>query len=172
MQSQREIRAINREVRRRDGFACAACGMSNAAHIERYGRQLDVHRIVPGSIYAIDGCTTRCKVCHGLEDKRESGQPDAANGERYAPKGRNAIPGFGGHLKSLRDAAGLSQRALAKLAMLAPDTVVKLEGGERQPSLVAAGRLAEALGLDSLADLLPPGVPGSRKAADNLSESY
>lgn len=69
---------------------------------------------------------------------------------------RDSVPGFGPRLRALRDLAGLSQRALAAGAGLCTDSVVKLEQGHRQPSLYAAWRLADALGVTVL-DLLPAG---------------
>jgi hypothetical protein len=48
--------------------------MSNDAHRERYGRQLDVHRTTPGSPYTVDGCVTLCKSCHGPQPRRPRGQ--------------------------------------------------------------------------------------------------
>lgn len=77
--------------------------------------------------------------------------------------GRNTIPGFGARLKKLREGKGLSQSALAASAGTHADSVVKLEAETRSPSLELAGRISEALGLDSVAELLPPGQPGSVK---------
>jgi cytochrome c553 len=47
--------------------------MTNAVHIAKYGRFLDVHRIVPGSKYAVDDCATLCRVCHGPQPKSRRG---------------------------------------------------------------------------------------------------
>ncbi len=81
---------------------------------------------------------------------------------------RNAIPGFGAHLRRLREAANLSQQALATAAGTSPDSLVKLEGGSRFPSLDLAGRIAAALGITA-AELLPPGAPGATKKKPNKS---
>lgn len=76
---------------------------------------------------------------------------------------RNELPGFGPRLKSFREAAELSQGALACAAGTHIDSVAKLEAGTRFPSLELAGRLADALNLKSVAELVPPGLPGSGK---------
>jgi hypothetical protein len=51
-------------VRLRDGMRCIDCDFTNEQHVERYGRQLDVHRTTPGSPYSLDGCVTVCRPCH------------------------------------------------------------------------------------------------------------
>lgn len=73
-----EIIALKRHVRERDGMSCTKCGMSNADHVERYGKSLHVHRVVPGSEYAIDGCVTLCFPCHGPEPKSPRGKGKGA----------------------------------------------------------------------------------------------
>lgn len=67
------VAKLKAAARRRDGFCCVKCGMTNDAHRERYGKQLDVHRVVPGSAYTLDGCVTRCRACHMKEPKRPAG---------------------------------------------------------------------------------------------------
>jgi hypothetical protein len=44
--------------------------MTNEKHKEQSGRQLDVHRKVPGSRYSVEGCVTLCRRCHTREPKR------------------------------------------------------------------------------------------------------
>ena len=80
---------------------------------------------------------------------------------------RNAVPGFGPRLKTIREAKGLSRQALADAAGTHPDSVVKLEMGQRHPSLELAWRLATALGVP-VADFLPPTGPKKKsgKTAD------
>src|SRR5690606_20610944 len=57
-------------------------------------------------------------------------------------------PGFGHHLRQLREAAGYSQGALAERAGLSPNGISALERGERKrPYPDTLRRLAEALGL-------------------------
>jgi 5-methylcytosine-specific restriction endonuclease McrA len=56
--------AVKLAVRERDGNCCTECGMTKAEHIERYRRNLEVHRLTPGSVYTVDGCVLLCKECH------------------------------------------------------------------------------------------------------------
>jgi hypothetical protein len=60
---------IKAAVRDRDGHACTKCGMSATAHRVRFGRDLEVHRKMPGSAYTIEGCVTLCRPCHWPEPK-------------------------------------------------------------------------------------------------------
>jgi hypothetical protein len=59
--------SVKKAVRARDGYACTKCGMSNRKCQTTYGRSLHVHRIVPGSRYTVDGCTSLCRRCHQIE---------------------------------------------------------------------------------------------------------
>ena len=68
--------------------------------------------------------------------------------------GRDTVAGFGARVKQLREAAGLTQTALAEKAGTHFTTVAKLEADERSASLRLAVSLAEALGV-SVADLVP-----------------
>jgi cytochrome c553 len=81
-QSSGEILVVKEQVRERDGYACTRCGMSQADHLFRTGRRLDVHRTTPGSLYTLEGSVTICRGCHGAEPKRAPGQPDLANPKR------------------------------------------------------------------------------------------
>lgn len=56
---------IKHAVRARDGFRCTECGMTAEEHVALHGRNLEVHRIVPGSDYTPEGCVTLCRKCHG-----------------------------------------------------------------------------------------------------------
>jgi transcriptional regulator with XRE-family HTH domain len=58
---------------------------------------------------------------------------------------------FGVRLRQLREAAGLSQEALAERAGLHRFGVAKLERGEREPSWATVRALAKALGVNCLA---------------------
>jgi hypothetical protein len=57
---------IKAAVRQRDGHRCVVCRLGGRTHKKRYGKILEVHRIVPGSNYSIDPgvCVTLCGVCH------------------------------------------------------------------------------------------------------------
>jgi hypothetical protein len=65
-----EVKAL---VRHRDGYACTDCGMTAEQHLERFGRNLDVHRVVPGSEYTLPGCVTLCRPCHDRKPKSPKG---------------------------------------------------------------------------------------------------
>jgi transcriptional regulator with XRE-family HTH domain len=57
-------------------------------------------------------------------------------------------------LKTLREAKGLSQDALAKKAKIAREYVNRLEAGRHDPTVGTLQRVAKALGI-SVRDLLP-----------------
>lgn len=61
---------------------CTQCGRTNEQNLEEMGCALDVHRLVPGSRYTVDGCVTLCKGCHGPQPKRRPRQPDLAYPDR------------------------------------------------------------------------------------------
>jgi hypothetical protein len=56
-----QIKAL---VRERDGYCCTRCGLTDEQSRQRYGRTLDVHRVVPGSPYTVAGAVTLCQGCH------------------------------------------------------------------------------------------------------------
>jgi hypothetical protein len=56
---------IKDAVRARDGHKCRDCGMTSEEHVAKYGRELDVHRLLPGSVYEVDWAVTLCRACHG-----------------------------------------------------------------------------------------------------------
>lgn len=68
-----EEAAVKTLVRHRDGYRCRLCRVAATEHIELTGRTLDVHRIVPGSEYTVDGCVTLCQKCHGLMPRSKYG---------------------------------------------------------------------------------------------------
>jgi len=63
---------------------------------------------------------------------------------------------MGQNLQRLRQEAGLSQSALAKAAGVPIGSLRNWEQDRRKPSLDAAGRIADALGVP-LSDLRPAG---------------
>jgi hypothetical protein len=65
-------------VRERDGYRCTECGMTSQEHQERYGKNLEVHRLTPGSPYTADGCVTLCVPCHGPKPKSPRGSCELA----------------------------------------------------------------------------------------------
>src|SRR5262245_52577978 len=62
--------AIKDNVRIRDGFKCRDCGMTQDEHLEKFGRILDVHRVLPGIVYREESCVTLCRDCHGKKPRR------------------------------------------------------------------------------------------------------
>lgn len=59
------VSELKNAVRKRDGYRCTRCRMTNNKHLTTYGKCLDVHRLTPGGPYTIDGCITICRSCHG-----------------------------------------------------------------------------------------------------------
>lgn len=98
-QNERDILKIKQAVREKDGHKCVRCEMTADEHRELYGRNLDVHRNVPGSWYTVEGCVTLCRPCHSGEPKRAPGErfktePWAAHSMRMDPELRDLMPEF------------------------------------------------------------------------------
>ncbi|WP_315854155.1 helix-turn-helix transcriptional regulator [Gemmata palustris] len=72
-------------------------------------------------------------------------------------------PTFGERLKELREAAALSQYALAKKSGVSKQAISLLEKGESEPAWVTVRKLARALGI-SVSDFDVGNLPGE---ADN-----
>jgi transcriptional regulator with XRE-family HTH domain len=70
---------------------------------------------------------------------------------------------FGARLRELREAAGLSQKALAERAGLSQGAIAHWEQGLREPSWSNVVALAEALGVDCRSFLEPPGKAAKAK---------
>jgi hypothetical protein len=67
MVTQAEEARIKAAVRKRDQHKCRRCGMTSKKHREKLrGKDLEVHRLFPGSEYSVNGCITLCRWCHGL----------------------------------------------------------------------------------------------------------
>jgi transcriptional regulator with XRE-family HTH domain len=67
--------------------------------------------------------------------------------------------GFGGRLKTLREAAGLTQQQIAERAGCNQFTVAKLEAGRQEPAWPLVRALARALGVTCAAFDVPDGEP-------------
>lgn len=63
---QRFVERIKAEVRARDGHRCTSCGRTSEESRRRWRSQLQVHRVVPGSLYSTRPgvCVTLCLACH------------------------------------------------------------------------------------------------------------
>lgn len=73
---------IKDAIRLRDGYKCVDCGMSQFAHIDKYGKALDVHRVIAGAPYSQTELVTLCRSCHGKRhgpDKRRLDPTAALN---------------------------------------------------------------------------------------------
>lgn len=64
-------------------------------------------------------------------------------------KASNLSPTFCRNLKAIREARGLSMRALASAISASPNTIFELENGKVSPTLKMVERLAEGLKVDS-----------------------
>lgn len=65
------------KVRRRDGFGCQECGMTQREHMEEYGQRLDVHHIEKRREFLrgkeanrMDNLELLCRKCHARKDTR------------------------------------------------------------------------------------------------------
>lgn len=72
---------------------------------------------------------------------------------KVGTKCKRAATFFPKHLKRIREASGLSKNALSEIAGLSPSYLVRLEKGERNPTLETLIRLAHGLEI-SLTDLI------------------
>jgi hypothetical protein len=96
---------VKRAVRKRDGYCCTKCGMTNAEHLKRYGSQLEVHRLEPGSAYTVDGCVTLCKGCHGAEPKLAPGEKsdEKTDAPEKGEKDYSLLPLLNGKVLVIKD---------------------------------------------------------------------
>lgn len=62
-------------------------------------------------------------------------------------KDKRQATAFGRRLKALREAAGLTQAALAEMAQMQSSVLARLERGEREPTWPTVLKLADALGV-------------------------
>jgi ribosome-binding protein aMBF1 (putative translation factor) len=95
----------------------------------------------------------------------QRGNPEADGSKGWGDrlrKDRDLVPGFGQRLRMLREAAGLSQPALAAASGTHYTNVARLEAEARSPSFRLALALAGALGV-SVADLVPDHPPAPNR---------
>jgi hypothetical protein len=79
---------VKAAVRKRDGYRCTQCGATNDEHFAEYRRQLEVHRLTPGSAYTVEDSITVCRPCHHKltrSARRRRGQADLAAPDRGCP---------------------------------------------------------------------------------------
>lgn len=104
---------IKRAVRERDGRRCTKCGLSSGDHFALTGRQLDVHRVVPGSAYTVEGCVALCRRCHGpMPKSRRGGQVEGAR-----PVSFYASAGLLARLERVASGFGISMRSLVRMTL-------------------------------------------------------
>ncbi len=66
---------IKAAVRKRDGFRCTQCGITNEEHLELQGKQLEVHRFKRNGQYSVsDECATLCRRCHAKRRNNSHGR--------------------------------------------------------------------------------------------------
>jgi transcriptional regulator with XRE-family HTH domain len=71
--------------------------------------------------------------------------------------------GFGKHLRSLREDAGLSREQMAAAAGVSVRAVVQWELGEREPGWFNILALGQALGVDCRAFCQEPAAPAQKR---------
>jgi 5-methylcytosine-specific restriction endonuclease McrA len=134
-QSSADILSIKEAVRQRDGYACTRCGLSQAEHVARTGRRLDVHRRTPGSRYVADDCETVCTACHPRGVRRRGGHDEA-----HGPVVRVRLDAeTGARLRRAAAEFGVTPAAFIR-HMLAEN----LPNYERQAENIRAGRPVDA----------------------------
>ena len=72
---------------------------------------------------------------------------------------------FGNRLKELREAAGLTQKALAAIAGVGQSAIAQWEAGIREPGWSKVVAIAQALGVECTAFLLGPGGEAGKRRA-------
>jgi transcriptional regulator with XRE-family HTH domain len=84
---------------------------------------------------------------------------------KYGPgtTGRNPDMGFASTLRRLREAAGLSQADLARVAGVPARSIQNWEQGRVQPRLAVLAKLAAALGVDVAELLVADDRPDARR---------
>jgi len=111
------LRELKKSVRTRDHHCCRRCGMSRTDHLARWRKGLEVHRIIPGSPYSLDGCITLCKSCHARSARspRRQRQPLLGPDREYV--GFPVPPGWTARVDAAVQALGLSRSAYIRLAV-------------------------------------------------------
>lgn len=110
---------IKAAVRARDGFCCVGCGVIQDEYKRVTGRSLDVHRLVSGSKYRVQGCISLCRSCHKARHKATS-KADRKRPPRLKINecrvDFTAEPEWVRDLEIAADALGLSRAAYIRMA--------------------------------------------------------
>jgi hypothetical protein len=116
-------------VRLRDGNKCVYCGLTDVEHRQRYGKDLHVHRIVPGSVYTLEGCETVCQPCHKQLPKR-------AYGERVRQEGIIVVRLPDPAMSVLRHLAKIEERTMTGVVLraLRPTRRMPISSGSVTPT--------------------------------------
>jgi transcriptional regulator with XRE-family HTH domain len=152
--------------------------MEEGMHKQRFGRDLEVHRLIPKCDYDSKWgvCVTLCDVCHlAIHGNGSWGwitRDDPHDDEQLASWiGRSTRQDqneesdwrrrqvWGSFLVELRKAAKLKPHTLAISADISTKRLSDLECGRSEPFLSEAHRLAKALGI-ALKDLIYEEEPG------------
>lgn len=67
-----EIMELKEKVRNRDGRKCVDCGMDEKEQRRRRLVGLNVHRLISGSVYSLEGCVTLCSRCHARRHRHKN----------------------------------------------------------------------------------------------------
>jgi DNA-binding Xre family transcriptional regulator len=139
-QTQRQVLQIKALVRSRDGMACVKCGMTNARHRVERGCQLNVHRVTPGSLYALDEtCITVCYECHVR-----------CHGGTAGPYIRYPRATPGDNILHLMQNKKLTVEMVAERSGLTSEDVdVTIHGEIAHVDLGTIGRICEAIGMST-----------------------
>src|SRR3990167_2056008 len=76
--SKEHFGGLRKEVLERDNYQCVLCGMSNEAHLEKWGRKITIDHIDGNGRYSkkpnntMENLQTLCLSCHGRKDQLRS----------------------------------------------------------------------------------------------------
>lgn len=103
--------------------------MTAAEHVERFGRDLHVHRIRQGEEYSEENCVSLCQPCHGKIPVRGRGRPPT-----LPPKGRRVnlrcvvTPDEATEVEAARRAADLTQQDFTRRAVVGTARKINAKG--------------------------------------------
>jgi 5-methylcytosine-specific restriction endonuclease McrA len=85
--SKERFGGLRKDVLERDDYKCIMCGMTNADHIKKWGREITIDHIDHNGRYAdqpnnlMDNLQTLCLRCHGHKDAIKHGRYSKYRGE-------------------------------------------------------------------------------------------